>query len=191
MTTTVIRLALLSMIIVIAAIRMHAVKTRDALDASFDVDLSVKSLIESQGLTLKTNPKQPPNILSAAVYFQRPDCAEPSVVIPFSLNFEALPLLARIVSLQSYTQTFHYLSGKWPTQNRARMFIEWFKHAVLEVTDNTSYLPVKTAVVLAEPLSCHSPTLIDWRLIWDKERNKAAAQRCSLTCREEASKDGS
>lgn len=173
MRPVVIRFALLSLIIVTVAIRMNAVRTRDSLDASFDFDLAVKSLIESQGLLLNTNPAKPPSVLSSAVYFQRPDCAEPSVVVPFSLNFEALPLLARIVPPQRYTQTFHYLGGEWPTQSRVQMFLEWLKHALLEVVGNSRYLPVKTAVVLAEPSSCRSPAPIDWRLIWDKGWNKA------------------
>jgi hypothetical protein len=176
MRPAVIRLALLLLIVVTAAIRVHAVQTRDSLEASFDIDIAMKSLIESQGLALKPNPKKPPSILSSAVYFQRPDCTEPSVVVPFSLNFEALPLLARIVPPQSYTPSFHYLGKEWPTQSRVRMFIEWFKHAVLGVTGSTRYLPVKTAVVLAEPSSCHGRTAVDWRLIWDKEWNKATVQ---------------
>ena len=85
-----------------------------------------------------------------------------------------LPLLARIVPSQSYTKTFHYLGGEWPTQSRVRMFIEWLKHTVLELGSSTRYLPVKTAVLLAEPSSCPSPTLIDWRMIWDKERIMSA-----------------
>ena len=122
---------------------------------------------------MKSNPAKPSSVRSSAVYFQRPDCAEPSVVVPFSLNFEALPFLARIVPSRSYTQTFLYLDGEWPTQSRVRMFLEWLKHAVLEVAGNTRYLPVKTAIVLAEPSSCRSPAYIDWRLIWDnEERNQ-------------------
>lgn len=180
MKSTVIRFALLSLIVAAVAIRVHAVSTRDSRIASFDIDLAVKSLIENQGLPLKPNPAKPATILSMAIYFQRPDCAEPSVIFPFSLNFEALPFLARIVPSQSYTQTFLYLDGEWPTQSRIRMFIEWLKHAVLEVTGNTRYLPVKTAVVLAEPSSCRGLAPIDWRLIWDKDWNRAAVQRRKL-----------
>jgi hypothetical protein len=131
-------------------------RARDSLDASFDLDLAVKSLITSQGLPLTANPKQPPSILSSAVYFHRPNCSEPSVVVPFSLNFEALPLLERMVPSQGYKQSFHYLGGEWPTQSRVRMFAEWFKYAVLDVIGNAHYLPVKTALVLAEPSSCHN-----------------------------------
>ena len=91
MKSTVIRFALLSLIVAAVAIRVHAVSTRDSRIASFDIDLAVKSLIENQGLPLKPNPAKPATILSMAIYFQRPDCAEPSVIFPFSLNFEALP----------------------------------------------------------------------------------------------------
>ena len=52
------------------------------------------------------------------------------------------------------------------------MFVEWLRHAVLNVVGASRYLPVKTAVVLAEPADCKVGTSIDWTLIWDKAWNE-------------------
>lgn len=173
MKSTAARLALLLLLIATVGIRLHALRSRDAMIASFEIDLAVKTLIGEYGFPLQENPAKPPSILSSAVYFQRPECSEPSIIVPFSLNYEALPLLARIVPMQSYTHTFIYLDGNWSVQNRALMFVEWFRHAALDLVDTTRYLPVKTAVVLAEPMACQTPARVDWRLIWDRGWNRA------------------
>ncbi len=173
MKSAAVRSALLLLLIVTVAIRFHALRSRDAMIASFEIDFAVETLIKENGLPLKENPVKPPSILSSAVYFQRPECSEPSVVVPFSLNYEALPLLARVVPMQRYSHTFIYLDGNWPVQNRVLMFVEWFRHAALDLAGTTRYLPVKTAVVLAEPTACQRSTRVDWRLIWDRGWNRA------------------
>ena len=154
------------------SIRVHAVGSRDQMVASFDIESTITTLIRQQGLPIGENPARPPSVLSSAVYFQRPECAEPSVILPFSLNHEALPLLARLVPMQRYSYTFIYLDGSWPEQNRLLTFVEWFRHASLDLADATPYFPVKTAVVLAEPALCRISTDIDWRLVWDKAWNR-------------------
>lgn len=172
MKSTVARIALLLLMIMTVGIRFHALRSRDAMIASFEIDFAIKTLIKEYGFPLKENPAKPPSILSSAVYFQRPECAEPSIIVPFSLNYEALPLLARIVPMQSYSHTFIYLDGDWSVQNRVLMFVEWFRHAALDLVDTTRYLPVKTAVVLAEPTVCQTSARVDWRLIWDRGWNR-------------------
>lgn len=173
MKATAARLALLVLLVTTVGIRFHALGLRDAMISSFEIDLAVKTLISESGFSLKENPAKRPSILSSAVYFQRPECSEPSIVVPFSLNYEALPLLARIVPAQSYSHTFIYLDGNWSAQNRVLMFAEWFRHAALNLVDTTRYLPVKTAVVVAEPAACQTAARVDWRLIWDRGWNKA------------------
>ena len=114
---------------------------------------------------------KPPRVLSNAVYFQRPQCARSSVVMPLSLNYEALPYLNRVVT-EGYSHRFIYLDGAWPAQARMPMLVEWLRHAVLNVVGASRYLPVKTAVVLADPLDCPINASIDWRLLWDKAWNE-------------------
>jgi len=52
------------------------------------------------------------------------------------------------------------------------MFAKWLRHAALNVVGATRYLPVKTAVVLADPMDCKVDASIDWKLIWDKAWNE-------------------
>jgi hypothetical protein len=172
MRPTIARLALLIALVTAVSIRVHAIGSRDQMVASFDIDAAIRALIRQQGFPIGENPARPPSILSSAVYFQRPECAEPSVIVPFSLNHEALPLLARLVPMQRYSHTFIYLDGSWPEQNRLRAFVEWLRHASLDLADATRYFPVKTAVVLAEPAPCRISTGVDWRLVWDKTWNR-------------------
>jgi hypothetical protein len=170
MKSTVARIVLSLLLLSTVAVRVHALQSRDTMVASFDIDAAIKSLIRENGFPLRENPAKPPSILSVAVYFQRQECAAPSVVVPFDLNFEALPLLARVAPPQNYTHSFFYLDGTWPEQDRVRIFGEWLRHAVLNLAGATPFLPIKTAVVVAEPAACQASVRLDWRGIWERAR---------------------
>jgi hypothetical protein len=171
MKSAVARIALLILLLITVAVRFQSLESRNAMIASFDVDAAIRTLIGEYGLAIPENPVKPPSILSRAVYFQRPECPEPSVAVPFDLNYEALPLLVRIVP-RGYVHSFFYLDGNWTVQERMPMFVEWLKHAVLNLAGATRFLPVKTAVVVAEPAPCQTSVRLDWRLIWDKTWNR-------------------
>jgi len=170
MKSTVARIVLLLLLLSTLAVRFHALQSRDTMVASFDMDAAIKALIGENGLALRENPAPLPSILSVAVYFQRQECAAPSVVVPFDLNFEASPLLARVAPPQSYSHRFFYLDGSWPEQERVLIFGEWLRHAVLSLAGATPFLPVKTAVVVAEPATCQASIRLDWRAIWERSR---------------------
>jgi len=171
MTSALVRIGLLLAVITTVAIRHQAVVSRDTLVESFDIGGAIKALLQQNGLTLLKNPAKPSRILSIAVYFQRPQCAQHSVVMPLSLNYEGLPLLDRIVKA-GYAHRFIYLDGAWSEQSRVPIFVEWLRHAALNVVGASRYLPVKTAVVLADPVDCPVDAGIDWRLLWDKAWNE-------------------
>jgi hypothetical protein len=173
MKSTVARIVLLLFLLSTVAVRIHALQSRDTMVASFDIDAAIKTLIRENGLPLRENPVKPPSVLSVAVYFQRQECAAPSVVVPFDLNFEALPLLARVAPPQSYTHSFFYLDGSWPEQDRVLIFGEWLRHAALNLAGATPFVPVKTAVVVAEPAACQASVRLDWRAIWERTRFQA------------------
>src|SRR3954447_16133941 len=142
MRSTAARIALLLFLIATVGIRVHAVKSRNSAAASFDAGFALKTLITESGLLLRDNPVGPPSILSRAVYFQRPECSEPSIVLPFALNSEAVVLLARIAPKQPYLPTFIYLDETWTAQNRTLMFIEWLKHVAFGLVGTNRYLLV-------------------------------------------------
>jgi hypothetical protein len=171
MTSVLVRIGLVLTVLATVSLRHQAVISRDALVGSFDIGGAIETLLRENGLTLRESPVKPPRVLSNAVYFQRPQCAQSSVVMPLSLNYEALPYLDRIATA-GYAHRFVYLDGTWPAQARVPMFVEWLRHAVLNVVGASRYLPVKTAVVLADPADCPVDASIDWRLIWDKAWNE-------------------
>jgi hypothetical protein len=177
MRSTGARIALLLFLIATVGIRVHAVRSRDSAAASFDVGFAIKTLITESGLLLRDNPVRPPSILSWAVYFQRPECSEPSIIVPFALNSEALVLLARIAPKQPYSPTFIYLDETWTVQNRVLMFIEWLKHVAFDLVGANRYLLVWTAIVVAEPTECQPSAHVDWRLVWDKDWNQAHIEK--------------
>ena len=51
------------------------------------------------------------------------------------------------------------------------MFLEWLKYAALDLVGASPYLPVKTAIVLADPPNCHPAEIIDWRVLWERSRH--------------------
>jgi hypothetical protein len=171
MTSSFVRVALLLTVLATVTIRYQSAVSRDALVGSFDIGQAIETLLREHNLALRENPVKPPRVLSHAVYFQRPQCAGSSVVMPLSLNYEALPYLNRVVT-DGYSHRFIYLDGAWPDQARLPMLVEWLRHAVLNVVGATRYLPVKTAVVVADPVDCTVDASIDWRLLWDKSWNE-------------------
>lgn len=155
------------------AIRFESIRSRNSIATEFDIGAAIANVVRESGSALRENPIKPPRVLSSAIYFQRPECREASIAMPFSLNYEALPYLARAMGPE-FNRRFIYLDGSWTSQNRVLMFLEWTKHAVLGVFRATRYFPVKTAIVLAEASDCHPNVAIDWRLVWDINRYRNA-----------------
>jgi hypothetical protein len=50
------------------------------------------------------------------------------------------------------------------------MYLEWLKYAALDLVGASPYMPVKKAIVLADPPNCHPAETIDWRPLWEKKR---------------------
>ena len=171
MTARFVRIAAVLAVLSTVAIRHQSVISRDALVGSFDIANAIETLLHQHDLALQENPVKPPRVLSHAVYFQRPQCSRSCIVMPLSLNYEALPYLNRIVT-EDYSHRFIYLDRTWPDQARLPMLAEWLRHAMLNVVGASRYLPVKTAVVLADPVDCSIHAAIDWRLLWDKAWNE-------------------
>jgi hypothetical protein len=162
------RIGIFSLIFLTLAIRLRSIEHRDAMIASFDIGSAIKELAKENGLDAQENST---NLVPGAIYFKRPECPAPSIILPFDLNFEALPPLSRIAPLPSYTYIFLYLDGSWATQNRASIFATRLKHSVLGLFGASRFLPVRQAIVLAEPNGCPGSARFDWQLIWDRNWN--------------------
>jgi hypothetical protein len=157
------------------AIRHHAISDRDSLTARFDIGAAIADVVAAHGMTLLENPVRPPRVLSSIVYFVRPGCAQPSLAMPFSLNYQALPLLNRVIK-PDYRHRFLYLDRAWPRQARFEMLLVWLEHAVLSVGGASRFVPVKTAIVLADHMDCSSLDGIAWELVWQRGRHRNAIE---------------
>jgi hypothetical protein len=173
MNKAVIRSLCLLALIASIAVRVQANRTREAMMTDFDVSAAVADVIRQHGYALRENPVKPPKVLSVVVYFQRPECEQVSLVLPYFINAETLPLLAR-VTRPDFERHFFYMDGAWDEQSRVSMFFEWAKYAVLDIFGASRYVPVKKALVLAEAPDCHPTAAIDWRPVWDKYRYRNA-----------------
>jgi hypothetical protein len=169
MNKAVIRSLCLIALVVSIAVRVQANRAREAVMTDFDVGAAITGVIREHGYTLRENPVKPPKLLAAAIYFQRPECEQASFVLPYFINAETMSMLTRL-NKPDFARRFFYLDGAWDEQSRVAMFLEWVKYAVLDIFGASPYVPVKKAIILAEPPDCRSPAPIDWRPVWNKDR---------------------
>jgi hypothetical protein len=174
MNSTVIRGLCLLVLLASVAVRFQANRSREAMMTGFDVGAAVTAVIRQHGYAVRENPVKPPAMLSAVIYFQRPECDRASLVLPHFINEETQSLLLRAAGPGS-AQHFFYLDGSWNDQARVAMFLEWARYAVLDIFGASRYIPVKQAIVLAEASDCHPAIAIDWRPVWEKDRRRSAA----------------
>jgi hypothetical protein len=182
MNTSAIRILCLLMIFASIVVNYRMIGSRDTKMADFDIHAAIMDVIRKQGLPLRDNPIKLPKVLSQIIYFQRPECSQASMVMPYPLSFEALPLLARVIDAD-FERRFIYLGGSWNAEDRISMHLEWAKQKILGFFGASRYLTAKTAIVLAEPSDCRSAAPIDWRFVWDRDRyrNATGAGRASLS----------
>jgi hypothetical protein len=153
------------------AVRFQADRTRQTMMSEFDAGRGIADVLRSRGLQLGENPVKPPKMLSIVVYFQRPECDRASLVFPYFINAEAETVLAHVTE-PGFERRFYYLDSSWREQNRVSMFLEWLKYAVLDLVGASPYVPVKTAIVLADPPNCRPVDVIDWRVLWAKSHRR-------------------
>jgi hypothetical protein len=174
MRRAVIRSLCVLAIVASIVVRVQANRSREAVMGDFDAGAAITDVIRKHGYALRENPVKPPKMLAVAVYFQRPECEQASLVFPYFINEETLPLLAR-VTMPGFERHFFYMDRSWSEQDRVAMYLEWAKYAVLDIFGASRYVPVKKAIVLADPPDCRPHASIDWRPVWDRDRYRAAA----------------
>lgn len=155
------------------AVRFQTNRERLAMTADFDVGAAVTSVIRQHGYAMQENQANSSSMLASAIYFRRPECAQSSLVLPHAISDETQTLLARVTKPGS-VRHFFYLDGSWPDQDRVAMFLEWAKYAVLDIVGASRYIPVKQAIVLADPPDCHPAAEIDWRPVWERHHPRSA-----------------
>jgi hypothetical protein len=164
------------------AVRFQADMARQTMMSEFDASAAVAQVLRNHGLELRENPVKPPRVLSVVVYFQRPECDRVSLVLPYFINAEAEPLLARVTE-PGFDRHFYYMDSSWQEQHRVSMFLAWAKYAVLDLLGASPYVPVKKAIVLADPPDCSPSVAIDWRPLWEKKRGPGPVNADSSAAR--------
>ena len=114
------------------AVRFQADLARRTMMTEFDASAAVAQVLRNHGLELRENPVKPPRVLSVVVYFQRPECDRVSLVLPYFINAEAEPLLARVTE-PGFDRHFYYMDSSWQEQHRVSMFLAWAKYAALDL----------------------------------------------------------
>jgi hypothetical protein len=161
---------LLAVLVASVAVRFETNRSRETMVDDFDAGAAVEAVIRARGYAVLENPVKPPKMLSRVVYFQRPECQRASLVLPYFINEEVVQLLSRVTG-PGFESRFFYIDRDWHEQARAAMVFYWIKHAVLNVFGASPYLPVKMAIVLADPPDCGSKQTIDWRPIWERDNH--------------------
>lgn len=162
------RAVLFAALAVTIAAKAHSITLRDDLIKGFDISSAIQSELRANGLTILENPDKPPKVLSSAVYFQRPGCDRRSVVVPLAFNFESSVWVGRVAAAD-YRRTYAYAGLAFAEQKRIAVFMEWLKQSSLALIGKNRFIPVKTAIVVAEPPECTLGPAITWSRIWDRE----------------------
>jgi|EndMetStandDraft_8_1072994.scaffolds.fasta_scaffold232331_2 hypothetical protein len=173
MKARVLRGLLLAALVASVAVRFETNRAREAMASDFDIGAAVEDVIRANGYALRENPVKPPKLLSRVVYFQRPECQQASLVLPHFINEEAAQLLPRVTE-PGFEIRFFYIDGNWREQSRVAMALQWIKHLVLNMFGASPYIPVKLAIVLADPPNCRPVQAIDWRPVWERDRQAHA-----------------
>ncbi len=182
MSRTAVRSLCVMVLLITVAVRFHADRKLQMMMSEFDASAGIAAVLRSHGYEPRENPVKPPRLLSVVVYFQRPECSRASLVLPYFINAEAEPLLARVTEPE-FDRHFYYMDLSWREQHRVSMFLEWVKYAVLDLVGVSPYVPVRKAIVLADPPDCRPAQTIDWRELWEqnRRRNPASADITDLS----------
>jgi hypothetical protein len=167
MTRTIVRSLCLLVLAASIAVRFQANRNLQIAMTEFDPTAAITEVLLAGGYRVLENPIKPPKMLASVVYFQRTECNRASLIMPYIINAESLPLLSLVAGPEFHLR-FFYLDKSWSEQNRVSMYFQWLKYSILDIFGASRYFPVKQAIVVAEPPDCKAPAGIDWRMVWDK-----------------------
>jgi hypothetical protein len=151
------------------AVRHQTSKDDTHAVQAFDMRKAVRALTHAHGW-MEQAPLAPPRpSLANILYFMVPDCSRAAIVVPVTFNLEIVSLISRVVAPDYHTRIL-YIEYASPERSRFALYAEWLKHRALSLAGWTPYLPIRSAVMIAEPPGCHASQDIDWRQIWQRER---------------------
>lgn len=124
----------------------------------------INGIIEENGFISIENPTDKDSVLSAAIYFGDPECAEKQVIMPMILNWEAGPYLTRIIP-DSYIKRIFYLDGEWGEGRKAEILFYHFWMKLKSRIYQMDFSPNKVALTVAFHESC-TLRISDWSRVW-------------------------
>ena len=169
MKANVFRVIFIVLLVSSLALRQRAIFNRSEAVSGIDMISAISQLVQANQVQLLENPGRQSKFLENLVYFAKPGCSEPSIVMPFALHFDPMMMYTRAIK-PGYSHRFYYLDKEWPEQDRVAMHITWLKVSGLAIFDATPFLPVNMAIMVAEPEHCSGASPIDWRLLWDRKQ---------------------
>jgi hypothetical protein len=149
------------------ALKYRATTEKTLVEGTFDMRAAVIGLTRTHGWIEEAASAAPRQSLLSFMHFAAPGCSRATIVAPVALNLEIVSLIGRVVA-PDYGKRFIYIEHEAPVQSRIALYAQWMKHVVLSLAGLTRYLPVRTAVLVAEPPDCHASRDVDWRLIWER-----------------------
>ena len=183
MKRNVLRSVLLLGLLTSLLIRHSSIGERSQLLDNYNTEEVICELLRENRLTVLHNPVLPPKTLSRMVYFQRPGCDKKSIVMPFSPNNDAMRIFRRL-NKPDYNLHFHYFDRSWSRQHRATLFALWIRHTFLSVINASSFVPVKEAILVADPPGFTDEDPVPWHMVWDRatflERTERKSEERSL-----------
>jgi len=161
------RVFLVGVVLGSLTVRHRSIEIRNSFITNYDMTTALSELLHDAGIELLENPVEPPRVLPQIVYYQQPDCDERSLVMPFAINNDAVPLLRR-VGIEGQTLTYIYFDSSWDSPNRTAMFVQWVRQSITAMFPASEFVPLRRAIVRAEPVNCGAPEQVEWQNIWRK-----------------------
>lgn len=169
MNVAILRIVLLGTLLVSLTVRHQAINAsnEDTLDSSFKT--VVQSFVQHNQLRLANNPYKPASLLGSLTYFQRAECDQPSVAMPFRWNLEPMAIL-REVKKTGDTHSFWYFDQHWSEERlpRASAFAWWLWYSAADVLGKSDFHPSNYVLAIVDPKNCTVRSEPDWQQLWRK-----------------------
>lgn len=161
----VIRLGLFCLIVTALLVRLNAIEARERLDDQVSMTAQIGAIVAAAGFDALDNPVAPPRLTHDAVYFQRPDCPGVSIAAPYSFAVDAQAVSTRL-KLDGQQVRHVYLDRDFASQSRPAFYVQWFAASLAGAVGLSPYLPLKIALLIAEPGACVDRQTPDWSQAW-------------------------
>ncbi len=169
MSAVSVRLVLLVTLVVSLTIRHQAISAsaEPSLDSTFQS--VVQKFVRANQLTMVRNPYKPDSLLASLTYFQRKECDQPSIAMPFRWNLEPMAIL-RELKKTGDTHEFWYFDQHWQQERlpRSAAFVWWLWYSAADALGQSDFYPSNYVLAIVNPKGCLVSAEPDWKQLWRK-----------------------